>query len=41
LSLLVTSMAMYRTMVQRKTVNREFLISVIDGLLLPAVGLRP
>ena len=41
LSLLVTSMAMYRTMVQRKTVTREFLISVIDGLLLPAVGLRP
>ncbi|MCY0905972.1 TetR/AcrR family transcriptional regulator [Arthrobacter sp. H14-L1] len=41
LSLLVASMAMYRTMVQRKTANREFLISVIDELLLPAVGLRP
>ncbi|MET3811474.1 TetR/AcrR family transcriptional regulator [Arthrobacter sp. UYEF3] len=41
LSLLVTSMAMYRTMVQRKTANREFLISVIDELLLPAVGLHP
>lgn len=41
LSLLVTSMAMYRTMVQRKTANREFLVSVIDELLLPAVGLHP
>ncbi|QNE47108.1 TetR/AcrR family transcriptional regulator [Glaciihabitans sp. INWT7] len=41
LSLLVTSMAMYRSMIQRKTVDRAFLISVIDGLLLPAVGLRP
>ncbi len=41
LLLLVTSMAMYRTMVQRKTASRQFLISVIDGLLLPAVGLRP
>lgn len=41
LSLLVTSMAMYRTMVQRKSANREFLISVIDELLLPAVGLHP
>lgn len=40
LSLIVTSMAMYRTMVLRQTVDREFLISVIDGVLLPAVGLR-
>jgi hypothetical protein len=34
-------MASHRTLMLRKPVDREFLISVIDGVLLPAVGLAP
>jgi hypothetical protein len=34
-------MAAYRTLIQRKQVDRAFLISLIDGVLLPAVGLTP
>ena len=41
LSVLTPSMAAYRTLIQRKQVDREFLISLIDGVLLPAVGLTP
>jgi AcrR family transcriptional regulator len=41
LSLIAPSMAAYRVLVLKKPVNREFLISLIDGVLLPAVGLRP
>jgi AcrR family transcriptional regulator len=41
LSLLTPSMAAYRTLIQRKQVDRAFLISLIDGVLLPAVGLTP
>jgi AcrR family transcriptional regulator len=41
LSLLTPSMAAYRTLIQRKQVDRAFLISLIDGALLPAVGLTP
>lgn len=36
---IVPSMAAYRVIIQRKPVDREFLLSLIDGLLLPA--LRP
>ncbi|MGT2427086.1 TetR/AcrR family transcriptional regulator [Amnibacterium kyonggiense] len=35
------SMTAYRTLVQRKPVDREFLIGLIDGIVLPALGLRP
>lgn len=42
LSLLTSSLAAYRALIQRTPVNRDFLISVIDGVMLPAVGLgRP
>lgn len=33
------SMAAYRSLMLRKPVDRDFLISIIDGVLLPAVGL--
>ncbi len=39
LSLVSASMAMYRTMILQRPVTREFLISVLDGVILPAVGL--
>jgi AcrR family transcriptional regulator len=39
LALIAPSMAAYRVLVLKKPVNREFLISLIDGVLLPAVGL--
>jgi AcrR family transcriptional regulator len=39
LSLVTPSMASYRTLILHKPVDREFLISLIDGVLLPAVGL--
>jgi AcrR family transcriptional regulator len=41
LSMVSASMVTYRTLMLRKTVDRAFLISIIDGVLLPAVGLRP
>jgi AcrR family transcriptional regulator len=39
LSLVSASMATYRTLILRKPVDRAFLMSVIDGVILPAVGL--
>jgi AcrR family transcriptional regulator len=41
LSMLSASMVSYRLMILKKPVDREFLLSLIDGVLLPAVGLRP
>jgi len=41
LSLIMPAMAAYRVLILKKPVDREFLISLIDGVLLPAVGLRP
>jgi AcrR family transcriptional regulator len=42
LSLISPSMAAYRVLILRKPVDRKFLVSLIDGVLLPAVGLgRP
>jgi AcrR family transcriptional regulator len=35
------SMAAYRVLMLKKPVDRRFLISLIDGVLLPAVGLPP
>jgi hypothetical protein len=39
LSLVGPSMAAYRVLIQQKPVDREFLTSLIDGVVLPAVGL--
>jgi AcrR family transcriptional regulator len=39
LSLISPSMAAYRVLILRKPVDRKFLISLIDGVVLPAVGL--
>jgi AcrR family transcriptional regulator len=35
------SMALHRTVILRKPVDRAFLLSVIDGVILPAAGLVP
>lgn len=35
------SMAAYRVLVQRRPVDREFLIAMIDGVVLPALGVGP
>ena len=40
LSLIAPSMAAYRVLILRKPVDRTFLVSLIDGVILPAVGLR-
>lgn len=40
LALVVPAMVAYRVLMLRKPVDREFLVSLIDGVLLPAVGLR-
>jgi AcrR family transcriptional regulator len=39
LSLISPSMASYRVLILRKPVDRAFLLSLIDGVILPAVGL--
>ena len=39
LSNVASAMANYRTLILRKPVDRAFLISIIDGVILPAVGL--
>jgi AcrR family transcriptional regulator len=39
LSLVAPSMAAYRVLILRQPVDRAFLISLIDGVILPAVGL--
>jgi hypothetical protein len=39
LSLVTPSMAAFRVLVLKKPVDKEFLVSLIDGVLLPAVGL--
>ncbi|GAA3887803.1 TetR/AcrR family transcriptional regulator [Leifsonia kafniensis] len=39
LSLIAPSMAAYRVLILRTPVDRQFLISLIDGVVLPAVGL--
>ena len=40
LALVTPSMVSYRVLVLRKPVDREFLIGLIDGVLLPAAGVR-
>jgi AcrR family transcriptional regulator len=39
LALISPSMAAYRVLILRKPVDRAFLLSLIDGVILPAVGL--
>jgi AcrR family transcriptional regulator len=39
LSLITPSMAAYRVLIMKKPVDRQFLVSLIDGVLLPALGL--
>jgi AcrR family transcriptional regulator len=40
LVLVSPSMAAHRVLIERKTVTRDFLISLIDGVILPALGVR-
>lgn len=40
LALLGPAMASYRVLIQRTPVDRAFLLSIIDDILLPAVGIR-
>ncbi|GGF28852.1 TetR/AcrR family transcriptional regulator [Subtercola lobariae] len=39
LAMISPSMAAYRTLILKKPVDREFVLSIIDGVLLPALGL--
>lgn len=39
LSVVTAAMASYRLLMLRKPVDREFLLSIIDGVILPALGL--
>ncbi|MCA9864357.1 MAG: TetR/AcrR family transcriptional regulator [Thermomicrobiales bacterium] len=41
LTRVVSSMAMHRVLIQRQEVTRKFLISLIDGVLLPALRCAP
>jgi AcrR family transcriptional regulator len=41
LAILMPAMASFRTIVQRKPMDREFLVSLIDGVILPAAGIGP
>jgi AcrR family transcriptional regulator len=36
-----SAMVSHRTLMERKPVTREFLLSIIDGIILPALGLPP
>jgi AcrR family transcriptional regulator len=40
LSQLGSAMATHRTLILRRPVDREFVISIIDGVILPACGIR-
>jgi AcrR family transcriptional regulator len=40
LCIIAPAMVSYRVLMLRKPVDREFMIATIDGLILPAVGLR-
>jgi AcrR family transcriptional regulator len=40
LSMITPSMASYRTLILKKHIDREFLLSIIDGVILPALGIR-
>ncbi|MFP3466798.1 TetR/AcrR family transcriptional regulator [Leifsonia sp. SIMBA_070] len=40
ISMIMPSMTAYRVLILQKPVDREFLLSLIDGVVLPAVGLK-
>jgi len=40
LAMVAPSMSAYRALVLKKPVDRPFLVSLVDGVILPAVGLR-
>lgn len=40
ISLVAPAMSSYRLLVSQRPVDREFLLSIIDGVVLPAVGLK-
>ena len=40
MSQIIPSMAAYRSMILRKPFDRKFLVSMIDGVLLPALGIQ-
>jgi hypothetical protein len=40
IAMIMPSMIAYRVLMLHEPVDREFLLSVIDGVLLPAVGVR-
>jgi hypothetical protein len=40
LALVIPAMVAYRVLMLHEPIDREFLVSLIDGVLLPAVGLR-
>ncbi len=41
LSQVIPSMAAYRTLVQRKPIDLAFLVSMVDGVIVPALRSRP
>ena len=41
LSILTPAMATFRALVQKQPIDRAFLVSLIDGVLLPAAGVGP
>ncbi|MET0425141.1 MAG: TetR/AcrR family transcriptional regulator [Actinoplanes sp.] len=41
LAQIIPSIAAYRALIQRKPFDRDFLVAIIDGVLLPAVRPRP
>ncbi|PCC72146.1 transcriptional regulator, TetR family [Nannocystis exedens] len=41
LSQVIPSMAAYRSLVQRKSFDFTFLVSMVDGVILPALGIEP
>ncbi|HEY8588819.1 MAG TPA: TetR/AcrR family transcriptional regulator [Naasia sp.] len=41
IAMVSTAMVSYRVLMLRKPTTREYLISIIDGVILPAVGLKP
>jgi AcrR family transcriptional regulator len=41
LSQVIPSMAAYRTLVQRKPIDLAFLVSMVDGVILPALQIQP
>lgn len=41
ISRVTASMAGFRTLIERRPFTREFLVSMIDSVVLPALGVKP